>query len=373
MIFNHVAIFPEKLWPRQIVTNGHVLMEGAKMSKSLGNIIPLKEGLAKFGADPIRLGVLTTAELLQDADFSSSTAKSMREKLERLHKFTKEFTKTKTPKKAPQKLLAIDKWMLSRLQEHIRKATEAMDKLAVRKAIHSIIYELDQDFLWYQRRIKDQNKKANRKNVILYIFNEVLDAQIRMLSPFAPHICEELWEIKGGKNFVSQSIWPTPNQSKIDIKAEENEALIANMLEDTLNIIKATGIKPKKIFYYFAASWKWKVYQKALEKSVSAKIVQGDLIREVLKEADLGEKAREIATFVNKIVQEINRMPDEKKQRLLKVGFINESQMLKEAEDFFKRELKADIHFYNEEDIKLYDQKNKAVVSAPYRPAIYIE
>ena len=52
MIFNHTAIFPEKHWPRQIATNGSVMMEGAKMSKSFGNIIPLREGLATFGADP---------------------------------------------------------------------------------------------------------------------------------------------------------------------------------------------------------------------------------------------------------------------------------------------------------------------------------
>jgi leucyl-tRNA synthetase len=372
MIFNHVAIFPEQLWPRQIVTNGHVLMEGAKMSKSFGNIIPLKEGLAKFGADPIRLSVLTTAELLQDADFSPSIAKSMRERLERLHKFVTEYAKTKQPRKTPKKLLAIDKWMLSRLQEHIRRATEAMDKLAVRKAVHTILYELEQDFQWYQRRTEDQ-KKANRKGTIVYIFNEVLDAQIRMLAPFAPHTCEELWELKGGKNFISQSPWPTPNESKVDIKAEENEALIANTLEDTSNIIKATGIKPKKICYYLAASWKWKAYLKALEKSVSAKIVQGDLMRELLKEADWKARAKEVAAFVGKIVDEINRMPEEKKRRLVEVGVIDESRSLREAEDFLKRELKAQIQFYNEEDPKRYDPKNKAQMAKPYRPAIFME
>lgn len=342
------------------------------MSKSFGNIIPLKEGLAKFGADPIRLSVLTTAELLQDADFSPSIAKSMRERLERLHKFVTEYAKTKQPRKTPKKLLAIDKWMLSRLQEHIRRATEAMDKLAVRKAVHTILYELEQDFQWYQRRTEDQ-KKASRKGTIVYIFNEVLDAQIRMLAPFAPHTCEELWELKGGKNFISQSPWPTPNESKVDIKAEENEALIANTLEDTSNIIKATGIKPKKICYYLAASWKWKAYLKALEKSVSAKIVQGDLMRELLKEADWKARAKEVAAFVGKIVDEINRMPEEKKRRLVEVGVIDESRSLREAEDFLKRDLKAQIQFYNEEDPKRYDPKNKAQMAKPYRPAIFME
>jgi leucyl-tRNA synthetase len=133
MIFNHTAIFPEKHWPRQIATNGSVMMEGAKMSKSFGNIIPLREALTKFGADSIRLSVMSTAELLQDADFSPTIAKAMRERLERLYRFVSEATKTpQKTKVSKESLTALDRWMLSRLQEHIRKATEAMDKLASR-------------------------------------------------------------------------------------------------------------------------------------------------------------------------------------------------------------------------------------------------
>jgi len=369
MIFNHTAIFPENHWPRQIVTNGHVLMEGAKMSKSFGNIIPLREGLAKFGADPIRLSVLTTAELLQDADFSPSVAKSMRERLERLYKFVAEFTKKKRTKKTPKKLSPIDKWMLSRLQEHIRKATEAMNKLAVRKAIHTAIYELDQDFQWYQKRTAKQKENS----VKAYVTGEVLDAQIRMLAPIAPHISEELWEMMGKRNFVSTSSWPTPDKTKVDIIAEENETLIMNVLEDTANIIKATGIKPKKICYYTAASWKWKAYSKALEESVSGKIQQRDLMKELMANPDLRTKAEKVAKFVNQILEEVNHMPEERKKKLTQIGIINESQTLKEAKKFFKKELNAEIDIYDEESAELYDPKGRAQLAKPYRPAIYIE
>src|SRR4030067_1756064 len=98
MIFNHTAIFPEALWPQQIATNGSVMMEGAKMSNSFGNIIPLREALVKLGADPIRLSVMSAAELLQDADFSPTIAKSMRDRLARLYRLFFE-----RPKKAGKK------------------------------------------------------------------------------------------------------------------------------------------------------------------------------------------------------------------------------------------------------------------------------
>jgi len=375
MIFNHVAVFPEELWPRQIVTNGSVTMMGVKMSKSFGNIIPLREALKMFGADPLRLSVLATAELLQDAEFSQAVAKSMQERIERLYRFVAEFSKEagKTEKVPEETLMTIDRWMLSRLQEHIKKATEFMDMLAVRKAIHIILYELEQDFQWYQKRIKDQKDNPERKTAINYVFGEVINAQIRMLAPVAPHICEELWEMIGGKGFVSLSSWPRVDEAKLDVRAEENEALITGLLEDTQNIIKATGIMPKKVFYYVATQWKWKIYRMTLEKAVLGKVTQGDLMRELLKDSELKAKAKEVADFAGKFIEEINRMPTEKKQRLLEIGVFDEKQVLKDAEDFLKSEINAEIHVYEEENARRYDPKNRARLSKPLRPAIYVE
>jgi len=372
MIFNHTAIFPEQMWPRQIVTNGVVLMEGSKMSKSFGNIIPLREALAKFGADPIRLSVLATAELLQDADFSPSVAKSMSERLERLYRFASEIAKARSKSRLTQKsLTVIDKWMLSQLQKHVREATEAMDKLAVRKAIHIALYELDQDFQWYQRRIADH--KAKRTNAITSVFKEVLDAQVRMLAPVAPHVCEELWEMTGGKGFISLVDWPKPDKLKVSIEAEEDEALIKSALEDTLNILKATGVKQKKIHYYTAAPWKWKAYLKVLEKAASAKVQQKDLMKELMADPALRAKAEKVAKFVSQLVEEANHMPEEMKQRHLQVAIVDEGRVLREAEGFFRKELGAEIGVYDEEDQKRHDPKQRAQLAKPYRPAIFIE
>jgi leucyl-tRNA synthetase len=233
------------------------------------------------------------------------------------------------------------------------------------------MYELDQDFQWYQKRTAEAEQEENSAKT--HVIGEVLDAQIRMLAPIAPHMCEELWEMIGRKSFVSTSSWPTSDEAKVDVAAEENEDLIMNMLEDTSNIIKATGIRPKKICYYTPAPWKWKTYLKALEKSVAAKVVQGDLIRELLKDSDLKARAKEVAEFVGKIVDEANRVPEERKQRLIQVGVMDENWVLKEAEDFLKRELNAEIHIYNEENTELYDPKKRAQTAKPYRPAIFIE
>ena len=96
-IFNHSIIFPKSLWPRQIVVNGSVLMDGKKMSKSMGNIIPLRSTIKQFNADSIRVAMLVLGELLQDVDFSFSTLKGIYSRLNEIYEFGKDFiTKQKT-------------------------------------------------------------------------------------------------------------------------------------------------------------------------------------------------------------------------------------------------------------------------------------
>jgi leucyl-tRNA synthetase len=194
-----------------------------------------------------------------------------------------------------------------------------------------------------------------------------------MLAPVAPHMCEELWEMTGKKGFVSLASWPEPDGAKMDIVAEENETLIMGVLKDTLNIMKATGARPKKICYYVAGPWKWKIYLKAVEKAASGKVQQKDLMKEMMADPALKAKAEKVAKFVSQIIDEVNYMSEEGKQRLLKTAIINEIQALSEAEAFFRKEINAEIRVYDEEDAKRYDPKARAVLAKPYRPGIFIE
>jgi len=66
-------------------------------------------------------------------------------------------------------------------------------------------------------------------------------------------------------------------------------------------------------------------------------------------------------------------MSDERKNRLLQSGTINENETLKDAVIFFQCELNADVSVYGENDIPRYDPKERAHLAKPYRPAIYIE
>ena len=73
-LYNHVALFPEDKWPLSMRTNGHLMLNGKKMSKSTGNSLTLREAIEKFGADATRLSLADAGDGLEDANFEEKAA-----------------------------------------------------------------------------------------------------------------------------------------------------------------------------------------------------------------------------------------------------------------------------------------------------------
>ncbi|HXW12843.1 MAG TPA: leucine--tRNA ligase, partial [Nitrososphaeraceae archaeon] len=143
-IFNHAAIFSKDKWPKQIVVNGSVLMEGKKMSKSLGNIIPLRHAIGEYGADSIRLTMLASSEILQDSDFSFDLVKGIRSKLFDIYRNINTHLDIFGAQSSEDGDLE-DAWISSRLQKVIMDTTSAIEKFRIREALHIILYLMDND------------------------------------------------------------------------------------------------------------------------------------------------------------------------------------------------------------------------------------
>jgi len=366
-IFHHTSLFPEKQWPKGIVANGFVLMEGSKMSKSLENIIPLRQGIAKFGADPVRVGVMATAELGQDTDFSEGLALSIQERLASLMGQARKLGTKKTAGKP--KLSTLDRWMISRLSTAVQSATNALDRLRIREAINIIIYQLDNDIAWYRRRLGPKKSRSDNRDRIL---RKVLETRTRMMAPLAPHTAEEIWSRIGNKGFVVQADWPEESENEKDAVAERAEALVRQVLEDTGEILKATGITPKRIAYYTASDWKWQVYLKAL-RAAEDKVRQGDFIKDVMGDPQLRSLGKAAADYAAKAIQQANQMPEEMRQSRLRDGVTAEKAIFADSADFYQREFKCGIDIWQEGDPKMSDPKGRARLSEPYRPAIFLE
>ncbi|MEM2304299.1 MAG: leucine--tRNA ligase, partial [Candidatus Methanomethylicia archaeon] len=301
-IFNHVAIFPRELWPRQIVVNGSVLMMGQKMSKSMGNIIPLRDAIKEYGADVLRMAILSVAGLLQDVDFSPALAKSIREWIDGFFKESIELIEAYKSMRIKPKFESIDEWMISRLQKHIIEASKAMEVLEVRDSILHAAYLLDKDIQWYKKRAMLDESNEERKVAIINTLYQVLHTRVRMLAPIIPHVCEELWSLMGEEGFVSLARWPEPDESKINIRAELTEDYIMKVIEDTGKIFEILKVKPSKIYYYTTHKWRQRMFLKILEMIGRGVKSKSDIIRELLKDSVFKEHVKDISRLVDRMM-----------------------------------------------------------------------
>ncbi len=361
-IFNHIAVFPKKYWPEEIVVNGSVLMDGKKMSKSMGNIIPLRDAIRNHGADSIRLAILISAELLQDADFNQEAVRGIKNKLENM---LLDCTRFKAAKN--MSLQQEDKWIQSRLQQLVVKTTQSIEKMRLREALHYVLYEFDSDLQWYTKRAEAKNRTD-----YIGILHQIFSTRVVMMSPFAPYVSEEMWSLLGNAGLASKSSWPVALDEKIDLQSIQSENLLKTILDDIKNIIKVTKIAPKKITVYVAASWKVTVYQKILSKVLKGEMNIGALIRALIDDKETAEVKKD-PDFVKKTVNDILSESQEERESKNKVGLVDEKNVLSELESLIKNEYGMWLQIFSESDQNKYDPKNKAKTARPFKPAILIE
>jgi len=362
-VLNHVAVFPENNWPKEIVVNGSVLMDGKKMSKSMGNIIPLRQAIRDYGADPIRLAIIISAELLQDADFNLESVTGIKHKLVSL---LDECSKLKPGKL--DDLQAEDRWIQSKLFKLVPEVSAAIEKMRLREALHSILYSFDSDLNWYFKRVNAKGRTGI--SGMLYNLN---CTRVLMLSPFAPHIAEEMWEKLGGTGLVSNSHWPDVSDDVIDLNAIQSEELLKGIMEDIANILKVTKITPKKITIYTADYFKSKVYHAILEKVMSGETNMGVIMKDLIANPDTSD-IKKNPDFVQKIIKDILSEPVEiRKTKLETVEFDERQLIVNELTSLAKTDFGVELQVFSESDSDIYDPKGKARHARPFKPAILIE
>ncbi|MEM3536510.1 MAG: leucine--tRNA ligase [Candidatus Bathyarchaeia archaeon] len=359
-IFHHTALFPKEQWPKAIGVNGMLMIEGKQMHKSKGNFVTMKRAVEDYSADAIRCALLLAAEGMDDPDWRSENVREMQNKLESFYNFAKGIIEHAENDENTH----LEKWLTSVLQRRISEVTKNLEEMKTRTALEIALFEIWNDFRWYIRR----KVKAESKTL-----KEALKTWLRLLAPFAPHICEELWSNMKEEGFISIAPWPTAKEELKDTLAEEQENLIKEVIEDTSNVLKATKITPKTIYYYVASQWKWKVYLKVLEKLEHGETKLSELMKEFAADQDLKKKIKEIGKLAPKILEETNRMPKERREALLKVKAFNEKKTMEEAADFLADRFNAQIIVYTEEDTECHDPKHRAAFAMPCKPAIYIE
>lgn len=335
-IFTHVALFDKKFWPKQIATNGFVLMDGTKMSKSMGNILPLRKAISEFGADIVRFSVVAGAEISSDTDFNRSVAQGMKSKLEFISKLV---SQSSSPIPIGSRM---DDWILSRLNRKIAQMDILYSTLSLRELSLILFYDIISDLQWYVKRNKRHNLREFFKKWTI------------LISPIMPHVAEEFNSILGNEDLASFSKFPDVETSLIKENVELGEELVQSLISDIERVSKLIGKKPTRIKLIVADSWKRDLFEIARE----TKTFEG-----ILKSASAkGLPMKDAPNIVKSLMKNIHSLP--------KILDSNEEYLaLMDASSFLSDEFGAKVEVYHEKESTELKAKN----AMPSKPAIILE
>ncbi|MGB3959451.1 MAG: leucine--tRNA ligase [bacterium] len=184
-----------------LLTQGMVIKDGAKMSKSKGNVVTPEEIFEKYGADTARLFILFASPPERELDWSDQGVEGAWRFLNRVWRLVNNNVDLiKAAGEAKESASEEDTGLRHQLHETIKKVTEDIERFNFNTAI-SAIMELVNGIYRYQ----DKLELAEQNPALL---REVLEKTVLLLAPFAPHLTEELWRILGHDGSVHQQDWP---------------------------------------------------------------------------------------------------------------------------------------------------------------------
>ena len=214
-----------------LLTQGMVIKDGAKMSKSLGNVVSPEEIIDRYGADTARLFILFAAPVDRDLDWSDQGVEGAYRFLGRVWRILGQFAETikGAPASYDAATLSTEEAELRRvLHATIKKVTEDVrDRFMFNTAISSIMELVNALYAFQDKELTPG------------LARETASALVRMLAPFAPHITAELWAELFGGNVHAQT-WPQYDAAALVQDEVEIVLQINGKVRDRVKV--ATGL-----------------------------------------------------------------------------------------------------------------------------------
>ena len=332
----------------KLMTQGMVIKDGAKMSKSLGNVVDPAEITDNYGPDTGRLFILFAALPEKELDWSDKGVNGAFRFLNKVYNLVDSNIKNISLNgHGDGKLNEKDRFVFSKMHITIKSVTENIENFKYNMAIGNIM-----EFTSTLQKYNEKNKA---------IFGECVKNLILLLNPFTPHISEELWSKINGKGFASLQKWPSYDENKIDKEAEVLEHGLEKTKKDIYSVMELAKIeKPDKIRIFIADSWKYDFIRR-LKKEMEKTRNLGQIIKGFAK-SDLDIYIKEISKLTQKLVKDETKLPKVVVDRKKEIAYLKNS-----LEDL-KQEFKCDIEVIDKES-----KEEKAKQAMPGKVAILIE
>ena len=239
MMFSGIE-YTEKVPFRDVLIHGLVRDEqGRKMSKSLGNGIDPLEIIDKYGADSLRLALMTGVAPGNDTRFTDAKVEAARNFINKIWNASRFVLMNAKDAVIPSigeiRLQPADRWIISRLQACIREVVVALGKFDLGIAADKLTDFMWNDFCdWYIELSKpalygaDPEKKSGALAVLMYVLKDAL----KLLHPFIPFVTEEIYSyLPGAEGYIINAEYPRYN-SRLAYKKE------AKAFEGVIDLIK---------------------------------------------------------------------------------------------------------------------------------------
>jgi leucyl-tRNA synthetase len=225
-VLNDIGLIDTKEPFKKLLTQGMVLKDGSKMSKSQGNTVDPQELINKYGADTARLFIMFAAPAEQSLEWSDNGIDGAHRFLKRLWNIVNSHIKKNFKvKEVINKDLKNIKELNFKLNATIQKVTDDLERRNSFNTVISSVMEL-LNFL---------NDSDKDKELPYTVRQEVLEGILLMLNPFVPHITSELWSLIKENTDIDDVAWPKIDKSalvqdEIKIVIQVNGKLRGNMI-----------------------------------------------------------------------------------------------------------------------------------------------
>lgn len=203
-LYNHAAIWekdPAK-WPVSFWTNGHLMVNGEKMSKSTGNFLTLSDACRQWSVDAVRATLADAGDTLDDANFVPETANKLILRLTKEETWIENWSSTLI-KPTKEEYNFWDQVFDNEMNRLITDAFTAYSSMQYRNALKAVFFDFTTARDNYISSLSSTCPKHER------LIRRWIEAFLVMLSPITPHLCQDLWRKIGRKGNVCQQPWPT--------------------------------------------------------------------------------------------------------------------------------------------------------------------
>jgi leucyl-tRNA synthetase len=268
----------------RLFTQGMVIKDGAKMSKSKGNVVSPDDMIARYGADATRMYALFAAPPDRDLEWQEEGVAGISRFLGRVYRLATKY--------APQ-IAALHASVNSDEILRVEFAGQSADDLALLRTLHQTIAKITEDFSgrWHfntciaaimilVNEVAASEAKMDEGAINVATVAEVFRTLVLLLEPFAPFVAAELWEQMGGTGVLFRQKWPEADaelarENEIEIPVQVNGKLVSVIkiaAESDEESIKAAAIANEKVAARLAG--------KTLVKAI---VVRGKLVNFVVK------------------------------------------------------------------------------------------